>query len=211
MCAEELKIALVTGHLPVAKVSQVLTKQRIGGKLEMFRKSLIDDFGILKPRIAVLGLNPHAGEDGLLGKEEKEVISPVIQSFKEKGNLVFGPFASDGFFGAMGHKKYDGVLAMYHDQALIPFKYIAFDTGVNFTAGLPIVRTSPDHGTAYDLTGKGTAEIGSFREALFLAKDIATKRSGKVHNQLRATFTDKKPSNKSKSGGQAKTQNVKGS
>jgi 4-hydroxythreonine-4-phosphate dehydrogenase len=144
----------------------------------MILHSLRIDFGILKPKVAVLGLNPHAGEEGLLGSEENDIIIPVINSYKDKGHLIFGPYPADGFFG-MGHfKKFDGVMAMYHDQGLVPFKTLSFGSGVNFTAGLPTVRTSPDHGTAYDIAGKNMAREDSMLQAIFLAADIIKKRRG---------------------------------
>jgi 4-hydroxythreonine-4-phosphate dehydrogenase len=143
---------------------------------------LINDFGISKPRIAVLGLNPHAGENGLLGVEENNIISPVIKDFKEHGKLVFGPFPGDGFFGSGQYVQYDGVLAMYHDQGLIGFKTIAFGSGVNFTAGLGVIRTSPDHGTAYSIAGKNKADESSMRAAMMLAYDIALRRFEMVEN-----------------------------
>lgn len=176
LISEEFKVGLVTGHVPLMEVGQKLTAERIETKLGLLEKSLQKDFGIKKPRIAVLGLNPHAGEDGLLGKEEEEIIKPTIQKFKQKGSLVFGPYPADGFFGMAHQRKFDAVLAMYHDQGLIPFKAMAFETGVNFTAGLPIVRTSPDHGTAYNIAGKNVADENSMRAALFAAYDIVLKR-----------------------------------
>jgi 4-hydroxythreonine-4-phosphate dehydrogenase len=171
-----LRVALVTGHVPVTQVAPLITKERIHAKLAMMIASLKRDFNIRKPRIAVLGLNPHAGDGGLLGKEELEIIQPAVKEAFEKGQMVFGPYSSDGFFGAGLHQKFDAVLAMYHDQGLIPFKTLAFENGVNFTAGLPIVRTSPDHGTAYDLAGKGTANETSLRESIYLALDIYQNR-----------------------------------
>lgn len=176
MVTEGMRVGLVTGHLPLREVAEQVTRGRIKEKLEIMIHSLQSDFGIQKPKIAVLGLNPHAGEDGLLGKEEETVIRPVIKEFKDKGAMVFGPYPSDGFFGMMHQQKFDGVLAMYHDQGLIPFKTLAFDNGVNFTAGLPIVRTSPDHGTAYNIAGKNTADEGSMRAALFTAYDILSHK-----------------------------------
>jgi len=178
MVGESMKIGLVTGHIPLKAIASALGKDLILRKLTVLDKTLRQDFGIRKPRIAVLGLNPHAGENGLLGNEERDVISPVIKEWKEKGNLVFGPFPSDGFFGSMLHTKYDGILAMYHDQALIPFKTLCFETGVNYTAGLPLVRTSPDHGTAFSLAGKNKASESSMREAMLLAAEIVKQRSG---------------------------------
>jgi len=153
-----------------------VTGPAIKAKLKIMIRSLKENFGVIKPKIAVLGLNPHAGEDGLLGNEELETIQPVVKSFKEEGELVFGPYPSDGFFGMIHQKKFDGVLAMYHDQGLIPFKTICFDSGVNFTAGLPIIRTSPDHGTAYNIAGKNDANPGSMRSAIFLAHDMVKEK-----------------------------------
>jgi len=178
MAGEGMKIGLVTGHIPIKAIASALGKDLIFRKLTVLDKTLRQDFGIRKPRIAVLGLNPHAGENGLLGNEERDVISPVINEWKEKGNLAFGPFPSDGFFGSLLHTKYDAILAMYHDQALIPFKTLCFETGVNYTAGLPVVRTSPDHGTAFSLAGKNRASESSMREAMLLAAEIVKQRKG---------------------------------
>ncbi|ERM84578.1 4-hydroxythreonine-4-phosphate dehydrogenase [Rhodonellum psychrophilum GCM71 = DSM 17998] len=178
LVAEGIRVGVVTGHIPLKEVPNQVTAANIKGKLEIMIQSLQHDFGIPKPRIAVLGLNPHAGEDGLLGDEEESIIKPVIGGFKEKGHLVFGPYPADGFFGMMHQKKFDGVLAMYHDQGLIPFKSLAFETGVNFTAGLPIIRTSPDHGTAYNIAGKNIANEGSMSAAIFQAYDIIKSRTG---------------------------------
>jgi 4-hydroxythreonine-4-phosphate dehydrogenase len=172
MVAEGCRIGLVTGHLPLKDVAKNVTAERIKSKLNIMIKSLNDDFGITKPKIAILGLNPHAGEDGLLGEEEENIIKPLVKEYKDKGHLIFGPFASDGFFGMRHQKKFDGVLAMYHDQGLIPFKSEAFENGVNYTAGLPIIRTSPDHGTAYNIAGKNMADEGSMRAAIMQAYDI---------------------------------------
>ncbi|MDX5347623.1 MAG: 4-hydroxythreonine-4-phosphate dehydrogenase PdxA [Hymenobacteraceae bacterium] len=172
-----LRVATLTGHIAIKEVAAAITPERLEQKLNILFKSLKQDFGIKKPRVAVLGLNPHAGEKGLLGQEEAEIIRPVIKARKEKGELIFGPYPADGFFGTQQHKKFDAILAMYHDQGLIPFKTLAFENGVNFTAGLPIVRTSPDHGTAYDIAGKNQADETSFREAVFAAIDIARKRA----------------------------------
>jgi 4-hydroxythreonine-4-phosphate dehydrogenase len=178
MANENLRVGVVTGHVSLKEVVTQLTAEKITGKLEILLQSLKKDFGITKPRIAVLGLNPHAGENGLLGNEETDMIEPVIKNFKQKGNLVFGPYPADGFFGMQTYRKFDGVLAMYHDQGLIPFKTIAFESGVNFTAGLPVVRTSPDHGTAYDIAGKNQADETSMREAIFMACQILKNRIG---------------------------------
>lgn len=172
MVGENIRVGLVTGHIPLAQVPNAITKDRIIKKANIFLESLKSDFGIDRPKIAILGLNPHAGEDGLLGKEEEEIIKPAIREMKDQNKLVFGPYPADGFFGMMHQTKFDGVLAMYHDQGLVPFKSIAFSTGVNFTAGIPAIRTSPDHGTAYNIAGKNLADEGSMRAALLLAADI---------------------------------------
>ena len=172
MVGENLKVGLVTTHLPIKDVPTKITRKNVSAKLKIFINSLKSDYGIKKPKIAVLGLNPHAGDEGLLGKEETEVIQPVIEEFKSKGHLAYGPYPSDGFFGAAQYKGFDGILAMYHDQGLIAFKTLSFEIGVNYTAGLEIIRTSPDHGTAYNLAGKNEASEISMRSAIYLAKDI---------------------------------------
>jgi 4-hydroxythreonine-4-phosphate dehydrogenase len=177
LVSEKMRVGTVTGHLPLVQVPGTLTRELLAQKLDLLLQSLREDFAIKKPRVAVLGLNPHAGEDGLLGDEELAIISPVIQQYRDKGHLVLGPYPADGFFGAHTYQKFDAVLAMYHDQGLIPFKMLGFESGVNFTAGLSVVRTSPDHGTAYDLAGTGTADESSFRSALFLALDIIRNRA----------------------------------
>lgn len=175
MCSDDLRVGLVTGHVPVKNIASELSIQKIEEKIQQLNRTLIEDFNIRKPRIAVLGLNPHAGDNGLIGTEEKDMITPAIE--KVKGNiLAFGPYPADGFFGNGTYKKFDAVLAMYHDQGLIPFKSIAFNNGVNFTAGLPIVRTSPDHGTAYDIAGKNLANEESFKKAVYMAIDIFRNR-----------------------------------
>lgn len=176
LCGQQIRIGVATGHISIAEIKEKLNAELIGRKLNLMLKSLKKDFGILKPKVAVLGLNPHAGEDGLLGREEIEIIRPLINEFKEKGELVFGPYPADGFFGNASQTKFDGILAMYHDQGLIPFKTLAFEEGVNYTAGLPIVRTSPDHGTAYNIAGKGMANEQSMRSAIYMAKDILVSR-----------------------------------
>ncbi|MFA0960705.1 4-hydroxythreonine-4-phosphate dehydrogenase PdxA [Roseivirga sp. BDSF3-8] len=178
MVSGDLRVGVATGHIPLSAVPDRLTPEVLRSKLDMMLYSLKNDFGILKPKVAVLGLNPHAGEEGLLGTEDRDLITPVINSYKDKGHLVFGPYPADGFFG-MGHfKKFDAVLAMYHDQGLVPFKTLSFGSGVNFTAGLSYVRTSPDHGTAYDIAGKNLASEESMLQAIFLAADIVKKRRG---------------------------------
>lgn len=176
MVGESMRIGMVTGHIPLSKVSEQLTTELIVSKARLMHKSLIVDFGIRRPRIAVLALNPHAGDNSLLGTEEAEIISPAIQQAQKEGILAFGPFPSDGFFGAGSFTKFDGILAMYHDQGLIPFKSLSFDSGVNFTAGLPFIRTSPVHGTAFAIAGKGEALENSFRQAVYLACDIYKNR-----------------------------------
>ena len=176
MVSEEIRIGVATGHIPLKDVHSRLTPELLTRKLEIMEQSLRRDFGITKPKIAVLGLNPHAGENGLLGKEEEEVISPVIKNFKQRGSLMAGPFPADGFFGKGDYQNFDGIMAMYHDQGLVPFKTLTFQHGVNFTAGLPIIRTSPDHGTAYNLAGKRLANENSMRAALFMAYDILKSR-----------------------------------
>jgi 4-hydroxythreonine-4-phosphate dehydrogenase len=176
MVSPDIKIGVVTGHIPLESVKKKISKELIINKIDKLIESLKRDFNIQKPRIAVLALNPHAGENGLLGSEEAEIINPAIMEAKKKGNIVMGSFPADGFFGTKAWKNYDAVLAMYHDQGLMPFKMIAFENGVNFTAGLPVVRTSPDHGTAFDLAGKNVADETSMLEAIYTAIDIAKNR-----------------------------------
>ncbi len=177
MVSEFVKVAVVSGHVPLKNAAADLTTEKITKKLKIMHQSLISDFGIRKPRIAVLGLNPHAGDKGLLGKEEEEIIIPAIKKVFENHMLVYGPYAADGFFGNSAFSQFDAVLAMYHDQGLIPFKTMSMDMGVNFTAGLPIVRTSPTHGTAFDIAGKGVASESSFRQAVYVACDIFRSRN----------------------------------
>ena len=176
LCTENLRVALVTAHIPLARIATELTKELVLEKIEAFHASLRRDFGIHSPRIAVLSLNPHAGENGLLGTEETEIIGPAIAEAMQKKIMAFGPYPSDGFFGSGNYTKFDGILAMYHDQGLAPFKTLAMDAGVNFTAGLPYVRTSPDHGTGYDIAGKGLASEESIRASLYMAIDIYRNR-----------------------------------
>ncbi|MEO0403519.1 MAG: 4-hydroxythreonine-4-phosphate dehydrogenase PdxA, partial [Bacteroidota bacterium] len=176
LVSERMKIGVVTGHMPLKEVSESLSKEKILTKLKLMRESLMKDFGVPSPKIAVLGLNPHAGDNGLLGSEEKEIIQPALRDAQAEGMMVYGPYGADGFFGTAHYQQFDGVLAMYHDQGLAPFKALAFEEGVNFTAGLPIVRTSPDHGTAYDIAGKNEANEVSMRQAIFTACDIFKNR-----------------------------------
>ena len=175
MCSDVLRVGLVTKHIPVSEIARSITKERIVKDLHTLRRSLIEDFGIVEPRIAVMALNPHAGDGGLLGREEQEIIKPAIVEAFGKGVLAFGPFAADGLFAGGGYAKYDGILAMYHDQGLAPFKTLSPD-GVNFTAGLSAVRTSPDHGTAFDIAGKDKAHPQSMRNAIYTAIDIVEHR-----------------------------------
>lgn len=177
MTGHELRVGLVTEHVPVKDVAALITKERVELKIRLMELSLKNDFSISKPKIAVLGLNPHAGDEGLLGEEENTIIRPVIADLKNKGKLIFGPFPADGFFASAQYKKYDGIMAMYHDQGLIPFKSLAFESGVNFTAGLPAIRTSPDHGTAYNIAGKNIADESSMRHAIYAAADIVNHRT----------------------------------
>ena len=176
LVTDELRVGVVTNHIPVAEVAAAVTKEKIVQKLKIMDRSLRMDFGIQKPLIGVLALNPHAGDDGRIGKEDGTVVRPAIEAAKEDGILAMGPYPADGFFGSGNFKKFDAVLAMYHDQGLIPFKALSFGKGVNFTAGLPAIRTSPDHGTAYDLVGQDKASPASFLAALFLARDTFRHR-----------------------------------
>lgn len=184
LVAGRLRVGVVAGHVPVARVAQYITEDKILSKLRILNRSLRQDFNIDGPRIAVLGLNPHAGDHGLLGQEEETVIAPAIAKAQAEGICALGPYAADGLFGSDALSKFDAVLAMYHDQGLAPFKALAFTSGVNFTAGLPIVRTSPDHGTAYDIAGQDKADPTSMREAIYLAMDIVRNR--RVNQELEA-------------------------
>jgi 4-hydroxythreonine-4-phosphate dehydrogenase len=177
MVQDNLRVGLLTDHIPVNEVASHLTEQLITQKIETINQSLIQDFSINKPKIAVLGLNPHAGDGGVIGKEDDTLLKPVIKKLFEKGTLVFGPYPADGFFGNSQYEKFDAVIAAYHDQGLIPFKTLSFGNGVNYTAGLDKIRTSPDHGTAFDIAGKGIANHNSFKEAVFLAIDIYNSRN----------------------------------
>lgn len=184
LVSETMKVGVVTGHVPLSQVPSLITKEAILTKLRLLNKSMIEDFGIRRPRIAVMGLNPHAGDQGVIGLEERDIIIPAINQANEEGIVAMGPYPSDGFFGSDSFTKFDAILAMYHDQGLAPFKVINFDTGVNFTSGLPIIRTSPDHGTAYDLAGKNEANPNSFRQSLYLAVDLFKNRQ--QHRDLTA-------------------------
>lgn len=177
LMTEELRVGLITGHLPLKDVAEAIDSDRIIKKVEIMHQSLKNDFSISKPRIAVLGLNPHCGDKGVIGTEDDEIVAPAIAELQKKGRLVYGPYAADGFFGSGNYKNFDGVMAMYHDQGLAPFKTIAFGHGVNFTAGLNKIRTSPDHGTAFAIAGQGKADHKSFREALFAAIELFKART----------------------------------
>jgi 4-hydroxythreonine-4-phosphate dehydrogenase len=177
MVQNNLRVGLMTDHIPVNEVASHLTEDLVRQKIETVKQALIQDFSISKPKIAVLGLNPHAGDGGVIGKEEDEIIKPVIKKMFEKGTLVFGPYPADGFFGSGQYEQFDAVIATYHDQGLIPFKTLSFGNGVNYTAGLNKIRTSPDHGTAFDIAGKGIADFNSFKEAVYLAIDIFNARN----------------------------------
>ncbi len=176
LMTDEIRIGLITGHIPVTEIADKITVDLIEKITAIMHASLIKDFGITKPKIAVLGLNPHCGDNGVIGKEDEEIIRPTLQKIQEKGKLIYGPYAADSFFGSGAYKNFDAVLAMYHDQGLGPFKTLAFGKGVNFTAGLGAIRTSPDHGTAYEIAGKNEANHSSFKEALFAAIKIYKTR-----------------------------------
>ena len=198
MTCDSLHVALVTTHLPVCEIKTKLTKEAVVEKLTLFNTSLIQDFGVIKPCIAVLALNPHAGDNGLLGAEEESVLIPAIVEAERKGISAFGPYPADSFFGSSSRHQFDGILAMYHDQGLIPFKLLAMENGVNYTAGLPVVRTSPAHGTAYDIAGKNMASEASFRNALYVAIDIYRQRQSykeMTSNPLHKCYVDKSGDN----------------
>lgn len=176
MVQDNLRVGLMTDHIPVNEVAKKLTEELIVKKINVIHQTLVQDFSINKPKIAVLALNPHAGDNGVIGNEDDKVLKPTIKKLFDKGKLVFGPFPADGFFGSGQYEKYDAIIATYHDQGLIPFKTLSFGNGVNYTAGLNKIRTSPDHGTAFDIAGKGIADHNSFREAVYLAIDVYNSR-----------------------------------
>ncbi len=182
LCSDALKVALVTGHIPIKSISEKITADKVYSKIIQLYKSLVEDFGIRKPKIAVLALNPHAGDDGVIGTEDKDQIAPAVKKAADENKMVYGPYSADGFFGSGNYRQFDAVLAMYHDQGLIPFKTIAFNNGVNFTAGLNFVRTSPDHGTGYEIAGKNIAKEDSFKQAIYTAIDIFKSR--KLHAKV---------------------------
>jgi len=182
LMTDEIKIGLVTGHIPVQKIAETITPDLLIKKVNILYNSLIQDFGINRPKIAVLGLNPHCGDNGVIGAEDDEIVRPTLEKIQAEGKLVYGPYSSDSFFGSGSYKNFDGVLAMYHDQGLAPFKALSFGNGVNFTAGLNKIRTSPDHGTAYEISGKGDANHNSFKQALYTALEVYKFR--KEYNEL---------------------------
>lgn len=194
LCSDNLRVGVVTGHVPVGNVAATISIDKIVSKLKIMNASLMRDFEIRKPKIAVLGLNPHAGDNGTIGAEEQTVIIPAINKAKEENILAMGPYAADGFFGSSSYSKFDAVLAMYHDQGLVPFKALSFSEGVNFTAGLSIIRTSPDHGTAYDIAGQNKASENSFRKAVYMAIDIFRRRNG--HDAIHANPLKSNPQRK---------------
>jgi 4-hydroxythreonine-4-phosphate dehydrogenase len=194
MVSRDFRIGVVTGHVPLSKVSSYLTEELLIRKIRTLNQSLVRDFGIVRPRIAVLALNPHAGDEGLIGDEDQRIIQPAIEKSFMQNILVFGPYPADGFFGSAGFREFDGILAIYHDQGMVPFKLLSFDEGVNYTAGLPLVRTSPAHGTAYNIAGKNEASPEAFRNALYMACDIFQNRKeyDELHaNQLTPAQTQK--------------------
>ncbi len=192
MIQDNLRVGLLTDHIPLNEVASHLTEELIVKKIETIKQSIIQDFSITKPKIAVLGLNPHCGDGGVIGKEDDEILIPALKKIFEKGTLVFGPFAADGFFGSNQYEKYDAIIATYHDQGLIPFKTLSFGNGVNYTAGLNKIRTSPDHGTAYDIAGKGKANYNSFKEAVYLAIDVYNSRAQHAEISLKPLKTKEK-------------------
>lgn len=200
MCSGQMKIGVVTGHIPLAKVPQSITEEGILSKLRALKQSMERDFCIQSPKIAVLGLNPHCGDGGLLGDEEQRIILPAILKAQEEGINAFGPYSPDGYFGTRNFSRFDATLAMYHDQGLIPFKALSFEEGVNVTAGLPVVRTSPDHGTAFEMAGKGQADPQSMKSAIYMAIDIVRNR--RRYDKLMAdrliveTKEEERPSNR---------------
>jgi len=176
LMTDEIKIGLITGHIPVQKIAETITPELLTNKIKLLHNTLIQDFTIRKPKIAVLGLNPHCGDNGVIGTEDDEIVKPTLEKIQAEGKLVYGPYSSDSFFGSASYKNFDGILAMYHDQGLAPFKALSFGDGVNFTAGLNKIRTSPDHGTAYEIAGKCLANHNSFKQAIYTALDIYKSR-----------------------------------
>lgn len=191
MVNDDLRVGLLTDHVAVKDVSKTITPKLIERKVNIIHDTLKQDFGITKPKIAVLGINPHVGDNGVIGKEDDEVLKPTLEKIKESGKLVFGPYAADSFFASSNYKNFDAILAAYHDQGLIPFKTLSFGQGVNFTAGLDKIRTSPDHGTAYEIAGKNKADYNSFKEAVFTAMNIFRKRT--IYQEIAKNPLKKQP------------------
>jgi len=189
LISDELKVGLVSSHIPLRRVHEKISKDRIKDCISILNDTLMQDFGIEKPTIAIMGLNPHAGDGGEIGTEEEEIIKPAIIELKKSGVMVSGPYSADGFFGSSTYKRFDAVLAMYHDQGLVPFKALSFGSGVNYTAGLNVIRTSPDHGTGYDIAGKNIADASSMRQAIYTAIDIW--RSRKDYDEMHQSAVDK--------------------
>ncbi|MCC4212228.1 4-hydroxythreonine-4-phosphate dehydrogenase PdxA [Leeuwenhoekiella parthenopeia] len=198
MVSEHLKVGLLTDHVPVSDISLSITADLIKKKFETIHQSLIQDFGVERPKIAFLGINPHVGDNGVIGKEDDTVLIPTLAELRSKGKITYGPYAADSFFGSGNYKNFDAIIAAYHDQGLIPFKTLAFGKGVNYTAGLNKVRTSPDHGTAFEIAGKGVADTGSFKEAVFMALDIYKKRE--EYAELTQNVLKKQPRKKQPGG-----------
>ncbi len=196
LMTDDLRVGLITGHIPILDVAKKITPKLIEHKINIMHKTLVEDFKIRKPKIAVLGLNPHCGDNGVIGNEDNEIVKPTIEKIYAKGKLVFGPYAADSFFGSENYKNFDAVLAMYHDQGLAPFKTLSFGKGVNFTAGLSKIRTSPDHGTAYEIAGKNKASESSFKEALFQA--IAIYENRKEYKELTSNVLEVRKSKRKK-------------
>jgi len=195
LCSGSLRVGLITGHIPIEKVAENISAELIKKKVAIMYKSLVEDFNIAKPKIAVLGLNPHCGDQGVIGAEDDEIVRPTLEEIQKTGKLVYGPYAADSFFGNGNYKSFDGVLAMYHDQGLTPFKTLSFGNGVNFTAGLDRIRTSPDHGTAFEIAGKGKAAFNSFKEAIFLGINLFKAReeyTSLIENKLEIQKEKKK-------------------
>ena len=195
LCSGDLRVGLITGHIPIDKVAENINAELIRKKVSIMYKSLVEDFNIAKPKIAVLGLNPHCGDHGVIGTEDDEIVRPTLEEIQKNGKLVYGPYAADSFFGNGNYKGFDGILAMYHDQGLTPFKTLSFGKGVNFTAGLDRIRTSPDHGTAFEIAGKGKAEYSSFKEAIFLGINLFKAReeyNSLMENKLKIQKEKKK-------------------
>ena len=199
MITNELKVGLLTEHVPLSSVKELITEELITNKVEGIHRSLLNDFSITKPRIAVLGINPHSGDNGVIGNEDDQLLKPILKKISSTGKLVYGPYPADSFFGSDNYKNFDAIIAAYHDQGLIPFKTLSFGYGVNYTSGLEIIRTSPDHGTAFEIAGKGIADETSFKEAMFAAIDIYNTRNQEYELSKNALTVFRLPKNKKSS------------